>query len=50
MTNHTGPVKGLDFNPIKNNILASGATKGEVGHILFPLSVPLILVDGLHHL
>lgn len=30
MTNHTGPVKGLDFNPIKNNILASGATKGEV--------------------
>ncbi|CAH7678466.1 hypothetical protein BY996DRAFT_4633921 [Phakopsora pachyrhizi] len=27
---HTGPVKGLDFNPIKPNLLASGAIKGEV--------------------
>lgn len=30
MTNHNGPVKGLDFNPIKTNLLASGASKGEV--------------------
>jgi len=30
MTNHNGPVKGLDFNPVKNNLLASGASKGEV--------------------
>ncbi|MBW0503140.1 hypothetical protein O181_042855 [Austropuccinia psidii MF-1] len=30
MKNHTGPIKGLDFNPIKNNLLASGANKGEV--------------------
>lgn len=30
MTNHTGPVKALDFNPIKHNLLASGATKAEV--------------------
>ncbi|PLW22742.1 hypothetical protein PCANC_01087 [Puccinia coronata f. sp. avenae] len=30
MTNHNGPVRGLDFNPIKNNLLASGASKGEV--------------------
>lgn len=30
MKNHNGPIKGLDFNPIKNNLLASGASKGEV--------------------
>ncbi|KAH9441950.1 hypothetical protein Pst134EA_031994 [Puccinia striiformis f. sp. tritici] len=30
MKNHNGPVKGLDFNPVKNNLLASGASKGEV--------------------
>lgn len=29
-TNHTGAIKGLDFNPVKNNLLASGAAKGEV--------------------
>lgn len=27
---HRGPVRGLDFNPIQGNLLASGATEGEV--------------------
>ncbi|KAJ7598386.1 hypothetical protein C8J56DRAFT_1157604 [Mycena floridula] len=27
---HAGPVRGLDFNPIQNHLLASGATGGEV--------------------
>ncbi|KAJ7019378.1 WD40 repeat-like protein [Mycena alexandri] len=27
---HTGPIRGLDFNPIQTNILASGAVNGEV--------------------
>ncbi|EAU82970.2 structural molecule [Coprinopsis cinerea okayama7 len=29
-TNHTGPVRGLDFNPIQTNLLASGGVAGEV--------------------
>ncbi|KAJ7743820.1 hypothetical protein B0H16DRAFT_1858506 [Mycena metata] len=27
---HTGPIRGLDFNPIQTNIFASGAVNGEV--------------------
>ncbi|KZT33889.1 hypothetical protein SISSUDRAFT_1053654 [Sistotremastrum suecicum HHB10207 ss-3] len=27
---HTGPVRGLDFNPLQTNLLASGAVNGEV--------------------
>ena len=27
---HTGPVRGLDFNPIQKNLLASGAVNAEV--------------------
>ena len=27
---HTGPVRGLDFNPIQTNLFASGAINGEV--------------------
>ncbi|CAA7257388.1 unnamed protein product [Cyclocybe aegerita] len=29
-TTHTGPVRGLDFNPIQSNLLASGGISGEV--------------------
>jgi len=29
-TIHTGPVRGLDFNPIQSNLLASGGIGGEV--------------------
>ncbi|TFK70699.1 hypothetical protein BDN72DRAFT_794932 [Pluteus cervinus] len=29
-TTHTGPVRGLDFNPIQTNLLASGGVSGEV--------------------
>ncbi|KAF6753615.1 hypothetical protein DFP72DRAFT_1010406 [Ephemerocybe angulata] len=29
-TIHNGPVRGLDFNPIQTNLLASGAVGGEV--------------------
>ncbi|KAG1730307.1 hypothetical protein EDB19DRAFT_1740751 [Suillus lakei] len=29
-TTHTGPVRGLDFNPIQTNLLSSGAINGEV--------------------
>ncbi|KAF9486167.1 hypothetical protein BDN70DRAFT_846626 [Pholiota conissans] len=29
-TTHTGPVRGLDFNPLQTNLLASGAVGGEV--------------------
>ena len=29
-TTHTGPVRGLDFNPIQTNLLASGGINGEV--------------------
>lgn len=28
---HSGPVRGLDFSPVQGNLLASGATDGEVG-------------------
>ena len=27
---HTGPVRGLDFNPIQKNLLLSGGIKAEV--------------------
>ncbi|KAG5641968.1 hypothetical protein DXG03_003842 [Asterophora parasitica] len=29
-TTHTGPVRGLDFNPIQTTLLASGGVNGEV--------------------
>lgn len=29
---HTGPVRGLDFNPIQKNLMLSGAVGAEVGH------------------
>ncbi|KAH7882294.1 transport protein [Phlebopus sp. FC_14] len=29
-TSHTGPVRGLDFNPIQTSLLSSGAVSGEV--------------------
>ncbi|KAF8878677.1 hypothetical protein CPB84DRAFT_1852312 [Gymnopilus junonius] len=29
-TTHTGPVRGLDFNPLQNNLFASGGVAGEV--------------------
>ncbi len=29
---HDGPVRGVDFNPIAKNLLASGATNGQVNH------------------
>ncbi|KAG2049877.1 WD40 repeat-like protein [Suillus hirtellus] len=29
-TSHSGPVRGLDFNPIHTNLLASGVINGEV--------------------
>ncbi|KAK7443253.1 protein transport protein S31 [Stygiomarasmius scandens] len=29
-TQHTGPVRALDFNPVQPNLLASGAVAGEV--------------------
>lgn len=32
-TTHTGPVRGLDFNPIQTNLLASGGINGEVRQI-----------------
>jgi len=35
-TNHTGPVRGLDFNPIQTNLLSSGAVNGEVRDLFFP--------------
>lgn len=27
---HSGPVKGLDFNPVQSNLLATGASDGEI--------------------
>jgi hypothetical protein len=27
---HTGPIRGLDFNPVQGNLFASGAVNGEV--------------------
>jgi protein transport protein SEC31 len=32
---HTGPVRGLDFNPLQTNLFASGAVNGEVNCLLF---------------
>ncbi|KAK0191818.1 hypothetical protein F5146DRAFT_1037270 [Armillaria mellea] len=29
-TNHTGPVRALDFNPLQTHLLSSGAVNGEV--------------------
>ncbi|KAI6121093.1 hypothetical protein F5141DRAFT_1087648 [Pisolithus sp. B1] len=29
-TNHTGPIRGLDFNPVQTNLLCSGAVNGEI--------------------
>lgn len=29
-TTHTGPVRGLDFNPLQPNLLSSGAVNGEI--------------------
>ncbi|KAG8881687.1 protein transport protein S31 [Tulasnella sp. 331] len=29
-TEHSGPIRGLDFNPIQTNLLATGATEGEI--------------------
>ena len=39
-TIHTGPVRGLDFNPIQTNLLSSGAVSGEVStklHVIISL-------------
>ena len=40
-TTHTGPVRGLDFNPIQTNLLASGAINGEVriDNCQFPIDI-----------
>ncbi|GAA5974365.1 hypothetical protein JCM11641_005236 [Rhodosporidiobolus odoratus] len=35
---HNGPVRGLDFSPVQGNLLASGATNGEI--FIFDLSQP----------
>ncbi|GAA5877749.1 hypothetical protein JCM8547_001527 [Rhodosporidiobolus lusitaniae] len=35
---HKGPVRGLDFSPVNANLLASGATNGEI--FIFDLSQP----------
>lgn len=41
---HKGPVRGLDFNSHQTNLLASGATNGEVS---FPTPLrPLRVVTG----
>lgn len=29
-TTHTGPIRGLDFNPIQTTLFASGGVAGEV--------------------
>lgn len=29
-TQHTGPVRALDFNPIQNHLLSSGGVNGEI--------------------
>jgi len=36
-TTHTGPVRGLDFNPIQTSLLASGGVSGEV-YLIVPVS------------
>jgi hypothetical protein len=43
---HTGPVRGLDFNPIQKNLLASGAVNAEVSSPMigsFKLTIDLHL-------
>lgn len=30
---HTGPVRGLDFNPIQKNLMLSGAVNAEVRRV-----------------
>jgi hypothetical protein len=37
---HTGPIRGLDFNPIQTSLLSSGAVNGEVGAHLISSSFP----------
>ena len=34
---HTGPIRGLDFNPIQPNLFSSGAVNGEVSTRLWHL-------------
>lgn len=41
---HTGPVRGLDFNPIQQNLLATGAIKAEVKYHI-PLSRSRTLIQ-----
>jgi hypothetical protein len=43
---HTGPVRGLDFNPIQKNLLASGAVNAEVSSVVH--SAPTRLILDLH--
>lgn len=45
---HTGPVRGLDFNPIQTNLLASGGVNGEVQHIHIDRTYKLTSQIGLH--
>ena len=45
---HTGPVRGLDFNPIQTNLLASGGINGEVRADIVNLKTALIFSIGLH--
>jgi hypothetical protein len=40
---HTGPVRGLDFNPIQKNLLASGAVNAEVS--FHNLGRPKLITD-----
>ena len=47
-TTHTGPVRGLDFNPIQTNLLASGGINGEVRADIVSLKTTLIFSIGLH--
>ncbi|EST08137.1 Steroid receptor RNA activator-protein/coat protein complex II, Sec31 [Kalmanozyma brasiliensis GHG001] len=37
-TTHTGPVRGLDFNPLQPNLLSSGAVAGEI--FIWDLNAP----------
>ena len=42
---HTGPVRGLDFNPIQTNLFASGAVNGEVCSVLCSLYITEYALD-----
>jgi hypothetical protein len=44
---HTGPVRGLDFNPKQQNLLASGAINAEVSESTL-LSSYYLAVERLH--